>query len=209
MDFPYGLQDVTKALRQIFKIFDELAKRGGKIQEGWREHKRKAAAASLDSLRFKEGGMIQQLRQIAEGDYSEARRLGAKLDRTSGEVSVAISALDKYRRAIREQLSMETVMLLEVIIRGEGGKESVRSSLREIMYEVTGQNPQYAKFAAQNALRQIDRLNKNIVTLHDALISGKGIKKSRAKAEKAAPPAEAPRKTAKKAAKKSAAKAKS
>jgi hypothetical protein len=191
MDFPYSLQDIAKAFREVLRIFDDVAKRGGKVVKFWHRQRRKDAAKNLDYLRFHEGGMIKHLRLIAKGEFSHAEIQGLKLElnKTAEGIDDAIETLRGYRKAIREQLSLRTVILLEEIIEGESGKATIRMLLHKISktpFAPDSENyREWVQSHASLAIRKIEILNTNIIDLHDSLIAGKKISKREAKAEKA------------------------
>jgi hypothetical protein len=190
MDFPYGLQDITKSLREVLRIFDDVAKRGGKAVKFWHRRRRKDAAKNLDYLRFHEGGMIKHLRLIAEGKFSHEDIQGLKreLNTTAEGVGHAIATLRSYHDAIREQLSLRSAMLLEEIIQGESGKSTIRIMLREISaarFAPESENyTEWVRFHASLAIRKIAIMNTNIIDLHDSLIAGKRVTKRVAKVKK-------------------------
>lgn len=191
MAFPYSLQDIAKALREVLRIFDDVAKRGGKAVKFWHRQRRRDAAKNLDYLRFHEGGMIKHLRLIAKGKFSHEDIQGLKreLDRTAEGVDDAIETLRGYRNAIREQLSLRSVMLLEEIIQGESGKGTIRTLLHEISATPFAPDSEdyreWVRFRASLAIRKIAIMNTNIIDLHDSLIEGKKIGKQEARGRKA------------------------
>jgi hypothetical protein len=132
--------------------------------------------------------MIKHLRLIADGKFSheEIQGLKVELERTAEGVTDAIETLHGYRNAIREQLSLRSVMLLEEIIQGESGKSTIRMLLREITSTRFAPDSEdyreWVSFRASLAIRKIAIMNENIIDLHDSLISGKGIRKLEAKA---------------------------
>jgi hypothetical protein len=183
MDFPFGLQDITKAFREIIKMFDDVAKRSGKVVKFYKARGRKDAAKHLDYLRFHEAGMVKQLRVIASGDFSAAdvNELKGELKNTAAGVSDAIQVLRGYRDAIREQLSLETAIVLEEIIEGENGKSTIRLLLDRISHAPADLgNERYKSLVQEHALRsirKIDVMNSNIIDLHNSLLEGKKIRK--------------------------------
>jgi hypothetical protein len=202
--FPFSLQDIAKALREIIQIFDDVAKRSDKVVKFYRARGRKIAAKKLDYLRFHEGGMIKQLRVIASGEFSEADidELQNELRATADGVDDAIAMLSDYRDAIREQLSLKTAIVLEDIIAGDDGKNTIRQFLFEISHHGPLDNEHYRKGVQANAihvLRKIDVLNRNIIDLHDSLIEGKKVTERPAKAKKTELGSERPSESKKKA----------
>jgi hypothetical protein len=203
LDFPFSLQDITKALREVIRIFDDVAKRSGKVVKFYRSRGWKDAAKNLDYLRFPEGGIVKQLRLIAAGEFSETdtKELEEQLNATADGVGHAIATLTGYRNAIREQLSLETAIVLEQIINGENGKNNIRRLLFSITRDGRSDDERARKWVQVNAirvLRKIDILNRNIIDLHDSLIEGKKAKKRKAK--EVEPGDERPSKAKKKAA---------
>jgi hypothetical protein len=204
MDFPFGLQDIAKAVREIIKIFDEVAKRSGKVVEFYHARGRKDAASKLEYLRFHEGGMIKQLRIIASGKFSEADidELRGGLDATADGVDDAIFTLNDYRNAIREQLNLKTAIVLDEILEGEDGKKSIRRYLHELSVSGPFDEEWHRKdlqSAATRVLRKIEVLNRNTIDLHDSLIEGKKIGKLPAGRSKVEPSGKRPSKAKKKA----------
>jgi len=203
MDFPYSFQDLAKALREVVRIFDDLAKRSGHVVEFYNTRRRKVAARNLDHLRFREGGVIKRLRMIASGDFSEAdiKNLKAELDGSADDVADAINTLAGFNQAIREQLSLETAVLLEDIIEGENGKRTIRDLLWNIAnwpesmvnyrwdWRETLSKREQADVLqgwAIRVLHMIGVMNMNIIVLHRSLIEGKKITKRATKTQKAA-----------------------
>jgi hypothetical protein len=194
MDFPFSARDIARAFRESIKIFDDVAKRSGRVVKFYLARGRKKAAKNLDYLRFHEAGMVKQLRMIASGDFSaeDVGALKGEFRNTAQDVSDAIKVLRAYRDAIREQLSLETAIVLEEIIDGENGKSTIRSFLDRMSYaSVDLGNENYKKWMQENALRsirKIDIMNANIIELHNSLLEGKKIRKRAGKEEEKVAP---------------------
>ncbi len=192
MELPFSLQDAAKASRQILSLLDDIAKRGGKVVKFYQGRQRKKAARRLDYLRFHEGGMVNPLRKIASGDFmrDDIDALRKELYATAEFVGEAIGTLRSYRNSIREQLSIESAILLEEIIDGEDGKNNIRQFLHTIAgvpFDAhDGRRKEYIQGAAIRVLRKIDIMNKNIIDLHNSLLAGKKVAKRRVRAKKAA-----------------------
>lgn len=189
MEFPFSLQDAAKALREVFRLLDDFAKRGGKVAKFLRERQRRKAAALLDELRFKEGGSVTILRSVASGHYEkeDIDALRAQMGTTSQGISEAIRLLGDYKRALREQLSIEALILLENIVEGEDGKMSTRQLINMVCIHTDRGDTREAQVAAGRALQKIETLNKNIIDLHNALILGRKVKNEAKRRKRATP----------------------
>jgi len=138
----WGFQDAAKAVREIFKIIDDLVARGGKVVSVYRRHQRRKAARALDVLRFKEGNFLPVLRKMAYGDFMEADiiKINEILDRTRPDVEDSRVKLRGLAHFIREHIGITSAMKLEDIIDGERGKDEVRYSLADLANMTIGSN---------------------------------------------------------------------
>jgi hypothetical protein len=175
---PLSLEDAAKATKQIFKIFDEIAKRGGAVAERYNMHRRRKAADGLDYLRFGEGGSLTNVARIARGEFDvkDFEVVGQRMDETATAVESTISDLLSSRntKLVREKIGIEALTLLEKIVYGEHGKGGKRS-VRKALYEIRsfGNDPDAAQQKAREILQMIDELNQNIFDLHNALLKQK------------------------------------
>jgi hypothetical protein len=183
----WSLQDGARAVRDLFKIIDDLVKHGGKALDSYRWYRRRKAARALNALRFREGGVLDLLRKIARGDFTEAdvRAINVHLQASKIEVDESIEQLRKLVDLIREQISMEAAMRLEKIIEGPQTKGFVRYSLAELSYlnldsERRGWDAPQEE--AKRIVSSIEALNNEIVELHEVIL------RDRAKGRKTAKP---------------------
>jgi len=222
LTLPWSIEDGAKALKQVFKIFDEIAKRTRGAVDYIKTRRRRNVAEDIDFLRFGQGGSLPNVARIARGegtpdDFAAIRR---NMNETAVPVEQAIIRLTSAgnSKLIRENIGIDALTLLEEIIHGDegmGGKRAVRLALNALAS--SGGDPGVAQEQAQMVLELIGQLNGNIIRLHNSLLKHKArrdkdaVKKAEEKPTAKAVPAakkKPPEKAKPKAAKKPAAKAK-
>ncbi|MBR1010159.1 hypothetical protein JQ610_25150 [Bradyrhizobium diazoefficiens] len=226
LTLPWSIEDGAKAFKQVFKIFDEIAKRTRGAADYFVMRRRRNAAEDIDYLRFGQGGSLPNVARIARGegtseDFAEIKR---HMNETAEPVEQVIIKLTSAgnSKLIREKIGIDALALLEKIIYGDqgvGGKTAVRHALYDLSN--LGGDPGAAQDTAKAILKLIEQLNLDIISLHNALLkhrakrakdaAKKAEKKLVAKAAPAAkekPPEKAKPKTTKKPAAKKTTKAK-
>lgn len=178
LTLPWSIEDGAKALKQVFKIFDEIAKRTRGAAEYFATRRRRNVAADVDYLRFGQGGSLPNVARIArgEGTFEDFTAIQGHMIETAEPVEQIMTELmsAKNLNVIREKIGIEAVALLEKIIHGDqgvGGKTAIRHAL----YDLSNQDDDLgaAQVKANAVLKLIGQLNLDIISLHNALLKHK------------------------------------
>jgi hypothetical protein len=172
VSFPGSFEDAAKSIKHIFKILDEIVRRGRGAVEVYRTHRRRSLASNLDHLRFGEGGSLTYLARILQGkyDHRDIEALRRQMADTEDPMTMTVKRLKKYRnkKFIREQLGIDALILLEQILDAPGGKGDVREGIWHLITH--GTQEEGAQEFAQALLDDIETLNRNIIDLHNLLL---------------------------------------
>jgi hypothetical protein len=171
---PYSFTDIVKAVNELMDLAERT---GGWIRSGadlYSARKSKNAAQNLSDLEFGPQGTRKHLEKIASGHGTkeDLSAVGAQLQVTAEPVERSIAALDKYRDQLRERDGMAAAQKLNEILYGPVGKRALRDLLRRLSEMSQQAEPPSEKIAAvaKEALSMIDKLNKDLAELHDAVI---------------------------------------
>src|SRR5262245_38026966 len=173
----WGFQDAAKALRETFKLLDDLARRFGVVHGYVKARQRKRVATDLAYLHFQEGGSLKNLQRIASGKFDRADIDGirARMHETSDGVDQAIMRLGGYQRLVREEVGFHSMIRMERLINGQRGKRTIRDGLMMLAHV---RSKKEAEARAQDLISMIEDFNNGIVELHDTIL------KERAQKEK-------------------------
>lgn len=166
--------DLVKALREALGLVGDVQKKVTSTSQAYQRFKGKKAAKNLGALSFPPDESRLYLARIAEGEGSPADFLRIKelLSETGDQIEQSIAKLDGYTDMVREQYGLAASHKLADIIRGDGGKTSIRFDLE--LLAAQGDEPFFDQNAvadeAARILESIDRLNQNLTEMHDMVL---------------------------------------
>lgn len=135
--------------------------------------RRRRAAKSIDGLTFAPDLSRRPLERIAagQGQAEDYEMIAVRLGESAGTVEGSVDRLEKYRDRLREEYGLVAANKLTEVIRGEGGKMSLRLALELLVHDSNDERstPEALQHQAQWILRNIDLLNKNLIELHDLI----------------------------------------
>lgn len=171
---PGTVTDLVKGVRELLGLVKDLQEFVGWGFEELDKGRRRRAAKNIDGLTFSPDLSRQPLERIAagKGTAAEYEMISVRLGQSAETVETSVDRLEKYRDRLREAYGLEAANKLRDVIRGVGGKMPLRRSLLDLVEsskdeQITQEELQYE---AQWILRSIDRLNANLVELHDLLM---------------------------------------
>jgi hypothetical protein len=178
---PGSATDFAKALREFTKSLGDIGKFIGSAGTIYQRHKARVAAKGFATLAFEKGVMRRIVERIAKGTggSGDFDALAQGLQNTAIEVEDAIESIFRYKDRIREQFGLEVGMKLDEMMNGESeiliGKRIIRHHL-ETMVAASRRpdfDPRSLQSDAQWVLSSIDKLNKELIQLHDLVLASK------------------------------------
>ena len=171
---PGTVTDLIKGVREVLGLVKDLREFAGWGIDALDKGRRRRAAKSVDKLTFGPDLSRQPLERIAagQGTPEDYEMIATRLGESAGTVKESVDRLEKYRDKLREEYGLAASNKLRDVIRGVGGKMPLRHSLFELVEASKDEqsSQEDLQFLAQRILRSIDRLNVNLIELHDLIV---------------------------------------
>ncbi|QVN17268.1 hypothetical protein [Burkholderia pyrrocinia] len=171
---PGTVTDLIKGVREILGLVKDLREFAGWGIDALDKGRRRRAAKSVDKLTFGPDLSRQPLERIAagQGTPEDYEMIATRLGESAGTVKESVDRLERYRDKLREEYGLAASNKLRDVIRGVGGKMPLRHSLFELVEASKDEqsSQEDLQFLAQRILRSIDRLNANLIELHDLIV---------------------------------------
>jgi len=190
---PGSATDFAKALREFTKSLGDIGKFIRTAGTFYEHRKARAAAKGFATLAFEKSGMRRIVERMAKGTGSpkDFESLAQQLQNTASEVEDAIENIFKYRARIREKFGLDVGMKIDEMLHGESevliGKRFIRYHLQTMVEESRKPDfdPRLLQSDAEWLLSAIDKLNKELIQLHDLVLASKKEGASASKRRKA------------------------
>jgi hypothetical protein len=169
---PGTVTDLVKGTREVLGLVKDLREFVGWGIDALDKGRRRRAAKSVDGLTFGPHLSREPLERIAaeQGTAEDYEMIALRLGESAGNIEENVARLERYRDRLREDYGLEAANKLTAIIHGVGGKMPLRRSLLELVNCAKDQfSQEHQQFLAQRILRSIDRLNTNLIELHDLI----------------------------------------
>jgi hypothetical protein len=170
---PGTVTDLVKGVRELLGLVKDFRELAGWGIDSLDKGRRRRAAKSVDGLTFGPHLSRVPLERIAAGQGTAAdyEMIATRLGESAGTVEESVDRLERYRDRLREEYGLAAAHKLTDVIRGEGGKMTLRLALELLVDDSRNENyPQEAlQNQAQWILRSIDLLNANLIELHDLI----------------------------------------
>ena len=159
---PFSATDFAKALRVMLGLAQDLRKLV--------EHRRtRKAAADLDALVFRPGGMAEPVARIAAGtatpsDFSVLRQM---MSASADEVRKSLKGLTRYRSTLRERFGMNAALDLDILALE---KLTLRLHIASLSDDNVRNSNEY-KREARDIYQSIKAINTRLIELHDLIIN--------------------------------------
>ncbi|CAM8819207.1 MULTISPECIES: hypothetical protein [Burkholderia] len=171
---PGTVTDLIKGVREILGLVKDLREFAGWGIDALDKGQRRRAAKSVDKLTFGPDLSRRPLERIAagQGTPEDYEMIATRLGESAGTVEESVERLEKYRDRLREEYGLAVANKLTDVIRGAGGKMSLRLALELLVQDSKDDHssPEALQYQAQWILRSIDLLNTNLIELHDLIV---------------------------------------
>lgn len=171
---PGTVTDLVKGVREILGLVRDLREFAGWGIDALDKGRRRRAAKSVDGLTFGPDRSRQPLESIAsgQGTAEDYEMIAVRLGESAGSVEDSVDRLEKYRDRLREEYGLAAANKLTDVLRGEGGKMSLRLALELLVHDSNDERstPEALQDQARWILQNIDLLNTNLVELHDLIV---------------------------------------